>query len=69
MLFNVQIGHLVLDVDEERDIDRECDECEEGSEAGGDRGEEHDGYVRAEGEQERDEGHDCGCKHHIKTLI
>lgn len=58
----LQVAHLVLDICEERDIDRECDEREKGSETGGDGGKEHKGYVRAEGEQERDEGHDRSCR-------
>lgn len=58
----VNVAQLALDVRVERDVDGERDEGDERREGGDERGDQGDGNVRGEGEEERDEGHARGCR-------
>ena len=51
-----ELGHLVADEDEERDVDREGDEREHSGQEREEGGDEGNGDVRGEGEEEGDEG-------------
>ncbi len=59
-----QLAHLVLHKREERNVDRERDQREEGGKEGNQRGEERERDVGAQREEERDKRHTAGCAHH-----
>ena len=58
----IEFLHLMPDIDEERNVDGECDQGDCCSEERDQGGEKDHGDVREEGEDERDEGHSGGCR-------